>query len=248
MENTHMNRNDKSVLPGFPWKGQFKTKEKIDQYFSNPDGIQCLLCGRFFKNLSVHLKIFHGISHEQYRDWYGLPWRKGLVSTTVSKKISSNLIRRIKNGSFIPKADNKAAVNGILNGARRKDQPYHTAIKSEKARKLSKKNIKHGRKEYEKVLSVMLKNKIALREACMDENLPASSRVLGYAESNPGFRKKLMDTYYAFPYDVQARAGMFSPQFYEDLKRLKAKGLPNTEIGRQLGISHKTVKIRLARI
>jgi DNA-binding CsgD family transcriptional regulator len=41
---------------------------------------------------------------------------------------------------------------------------------------------------------------------------------------------------------------MFSPQFYEDLKRLKAKGLPNTEIGRQLGISHMTVKIRLGRI
>ena len=70
---------------------------------------------------------------------------------------------------------------------------------------------------------------------------------LDYEDSNPGFRKKLMDTYYALPYDVQARAGMFSPQFYEDLKRLKAKGLPNTEIGRQLGVSNKTVKIRLGR-
>ena len=68
----------------------------------------------------------------------------------------------------------------------------------------------------------------------MDKSLPSSSLVLGYAESNPGFRKKLMNTYYALPYDVQARAGMFSPQFYEDLKRLKAKGLPNTEIGREL--------------
>jgi len=58
----------------------------------------------------------------------------------------------------------------------------------------------------------------------------------------------LIDTYYTLPYDVQARADMFSPQFYEDLKRLKAKGLPNTEIGRQLGISNKTVKIRLERI
>ena len=85
-------------------------------------------------------------------------------------------------------------------------------------------------------------------EACMSEGLPASSRVVHYAESNPGFRKKLMDTYYALPYDVQARARMFSPQFYKDLKRLKAKGLPNTEIGRQLGISHKTVRVRLDRI
>lgn len=243
-----MEANDKSALPGFPWKGKFTTKKEIDQYFSNPDGIQCLCCGRIYGALNNHLQIVHDISHEQYRDHYGLPWRKGLVSRNVSKKLSSNLTKRIKNGSFKPKPDNKACVDKIRSGAMRKDQPYHTAIKAEKAKKLSKKNIKHGRKDYEKVLSVMLKNNIALREACMDKDLPASSRVLGYAESNPGYRKKLIDTYYALPYDVQARTDMFSPQFYEDLKRLKAKGLPNTEIGRQLGISYKTVKIRLERI
>ena len=242
-----MKESKKNSIPGFPWKGQFKTKDEIDQYFNDPDGIQCLLCGRYYEFLSIHLRNSHEISHKQYRDWYGLPWRKGLVSRNVSKGFSSRLKERIKNGSFIPHPDNKAAVNGIR-AARRKDQPYITGIKSEKARKLSKKNIRHGRKDYEKVLAVMLKNKVALQKACMNKNLPASSRVLDYAESNPGFRKKLMDTYYALPYDVQARAGMFSPQFYQDFKRLKVKGFPNTEIGKRLGISHKTVKIRLERI
>ena len=243
-----MKKSEINSLPGFPWKGKFTTKGEIDRYFSDPDGIQCLLCGRFFQNLSGHLWITHGISHEQYRERYGLPWRKGLVSRHVSKGLSSILTKRIKNGSFKPTPDNKAAVKKILAGGLRKDQPYLTRIKAEKAKGLSKKNIRHRRKDFEKVLSVMLKNKIALREACMDENLPASSLVLGYAESNPGFRKKLVDTYYALPYEIQARTRMFSPQFYEDLKRLKAKGLPNTEIGRQLGISDKTVKIRLDHI
>ena len=206
------------------------------------------MCGRYFEFLSGHLRKSHDISHEQYRDWYGLPWRKGLVSRNVSKKISSNLIKRIKNGSFKPKANNKVAADKIRAGGRRKDQPFLSKIKSEQAEGLSKKNIRHGRKDYEKVLAVMLKNKVALQKACMNKNLPASSRVFDYAESNPGFRKKLMDTYCALPYDVQARAGMFSPQFYQDLKRLKVKGFPNTEIGRQLGVSRKTVKIRLDRI
>lgn len=243
-----MKESEKSALPGFPWKGKFATKDEIDQYFSNPDGIQCLFCGRFYGTLHNHLQIVHGISHEQYRDRYGLPWRKGLVSRNVSRGFSSRLKKRIKNGSFKPRPDNKAAVNKIRAGGRRKDQPYLTGIKAEKAKGLSKKNIKHSRKDYEKVLSVMLKHKIALREACMDESLPASSRVLSYAESNPEFRKKLIDTYYALPYDVQARADMFSPQFYEDLKKLKAKGLANTEIGSKLGLSYKTVKARLERI
>jgi len=243
-----MKENKKSALPGFPWNGIFTEKDEIDQYFSHPDTIQCLLCGRLYKGLNVHLRIAHEISHEEYRSRFGLPWRKGLVSRNVSKGLSSLTTERIKNGSFKPKANNKVAADKIRAGGRRKDQPFLSKIKSEGAKGLCKKNIKHTRKDYEKVLSVMLKNKIALNEACMDKNLPASSRVLDCAESNPGFRKKLMDTYYALPYDFQARARMFSPQFYEDLKRLKAKGLPDTEIGRQLGISRKTVKIRLDQI
>jgi hypothetical protein len=243
-----MKESKKSALPGFPWKGKFTTKDEIDHYFFNPDGIQCLLCGQVYETLNGHLQIIHECSHEEYRDRYGLPWRKGLVSRNVSKGFSSRLKKRIKNGSFKPRPDNKAAVNKIRAGGRRKDQPYLTGIKAEKAKGLSKKNIRHRRKDYEKVLSVMLKNKIALREACMSEGLPASSRVLGYAESNPEFRKKLIDTYYALPYDVQARTDMFSPQFYEDLKKLKAKGLPHKEIGRELGVSNKTVKKRLERI
>ena len=243
-----MKKSEKSELLGFPWKGKFAKKNEIDQYFSNPDGIQCLICGRFYGTLNNHLQIVHEIYHEEYRGRYGLPWRKGLVSRNISKGFSSRLTKRIKNGSFKPKPDNKAAVNKIRAGDRRKDQPYLTGIKAEKAKGLCKKNIRHNRKDYEKVLSVMLKHKIALREACMDESLPASSRVLSYAESNPGFRKKLIDTYYALPYDVQARTDMFSPQFYEDLKKLKAKGLANTEIGSKLGVSYKTVKTRLERI
>jgi hypothetical protein len=47
------------------------------------------------------------------------------------------------------------------------------------------------------------------------------SRVLGYAKSNPGFRKKLLDTYPDLPYPVQARADMFSPRVFEEVKRLK---------------------------
>jgi len=32
--------------------------------------------------------------------------------------------------------------------------------------------------------------------------------MLGYAESNPSFRKKRLDTYHALPFAVQARADM----------------------------------------
>ena len=169
-----MKKNKKSALPGFPWKGKFTTKAEIDQYFSNPDGIQCLYCGLIYETLNGHLQIVHGVSFEEYRGRYGLPWRKGLVSRNVSKGLSSILTQRIKNGSFKLKPDNKAAVKKILAGGMRKDQPYLTGIKAEKARGLSKKNIRHTRRDYEKVLSVMLKNKVTLRVTFTCCRVPSS--------------------------------------------------------------------------
>ena len=243
-----MRYKNKTPLPGFPWEGKFTTKSEIEEYFSNPEGIQCLLCGRIFGTLNNHLQMIHDTSHEEYRARYGLPWRKGLVSRRVSKHLSDRLTKRIKDGSFVPKPDNKAAVKKILEEGMRKDQPFFKKIKSDMTREHNQKNVKYGPKDYENVLSVMTQRKITLNRACMTEGLPTKARVLDYAAANPGFRKKLLDTYYDLPYAVQARADMFSPQFYEDLKRLKNKGLSAKEIGKRLGISYKTVQKRLKQI
>ena len=236
---------EKSSLPGYPWKAKFIAKQEIGQYFSNPEGIQCLLCGRIFGTLNGHLQIVHRTSHEEYRYRYGLPWRRGLVSTKVSNRLSKVLTERIRNGSFKPEPDNKAAAARIRSGGRRRDQPFVTLAKAEKAEEQSKKNLKYGRKDFENVLFAMLKRKTTLRQACMDKNLPSSPTVLYYAESNPRFRKELLDTYYALPYAVQARANMFSPQFFKDLKLLKRKGLSATEIEAKLQVSRKTIQKRL---
>ena len=242
-----MKRDNKHSILGFPWKGKFTTRGEVDRYFSNDEGIQCLLCGRFLGTLQNHLQIVHGVSHEEYRERYGLPWRRGLVSRTVSKKHSSSLIKRIKNGTFQPKPDNKAAVKKILEGNRRPDQPYITGIKAKNSKALSKRNVKYSHKDFEKVLSVMRKQKITLNEACKKYDLPSKGIVLRYAELNPEFRNKLLDTYHALPYPVQARADMFSPQFYRDMEKLKKKNLPATEIAKALGISYNAVRRRLKR-
>jgi hypothetical protein len=238
----------KSPLRGFPWRAKFVAKEEIEQYFSNPEGIQCLLCGRIYGTLNGHLQIIHATSHEEYRARYGLPWRRGLVSPKFSKLLSKRLTERIRNGSFKPEPNNKAAVAGIRAG-RRRDQPFVTSAKSELGKEQSKKNLKYTRKDFENVLAAMLERKTTLRQVCMtDKKLPSTPTVLYYAESNPSFRKKLLDTYYALPYDVQARSDMFSPQFFEDLKRLKGKGLSAAEIGERLQVSSKTIQKRLQQL
>jgi hypothetical protein len=47
-------------------------------------------------------------------------------------------------------------------------------------------------------------------EFCTDETPPSKEGVLHYSGANPDFRSKLLETYHALPYTVQARADMFS--------------------------------------
>lgn len=72
--------------------------------------------------------------------------------------------------------------------------------------------------------------------------------MLGYAETNPSFRRKLLETYHALPCAVQARADMFSPEFFEEVKKLNSKGVSDRKVAEKLGVCSKTVTKRLKQI
>src|SRR6266446_10702411 len=59
----------------------FKTRRDIERYFSG-DTIECLICGRHFKRLQRHLAAKHGVSADDYKKQFGLPWTRGLTSAT----------------------------------------------------------------------------------------------------------------------------------------------------------------------
>jgi hypothetical protein len=186
---------ERPALRGFPRKYTFVSKQEVDHYFSNPDGIQCLLCGRIYRTLNGHLQVVHGTSHEEYRRRYGLPWRRGLVSRKVSNRLTAILTERIRNGSFKPEPDNRAAVARIRAGGRRRDQPFVILAKAEMGKQQSKQNLRYSRKDFENVLSAMQKRKATLREACMDRKLPSEPTVLRYADLNPSFRREMLETW-----------------------------------------------------
>ena len=59
----------------------FKTRRDVGRYFSG-DTIECLICGRHFKRLQRHLAAKHGLSADDYKKQFGLPWTRGLTSAT----------------------------------------------------------------------------------------------------------------------------------------------------------------------
>lgn len=66
-------RTSRKTVPGYPWKGKFRTRAEIEAYFSG-ETIQCLLCGHWFKQIThLHLVRIHGVTPDEYRRLFGLP-------------------------------------------------------------------------------------------------------------------------------------------------------------------------------
>jgi hypothetical protein len=56
-----------------------QTRRDAGRYYGGRT-IQCLLCGKRFGRLAFHLAAKHGISSDEYRIKFGLPWTRGLTS------------------------------------------------------------------------------------------------------------------------------------------------------------------------
>jgi len=234
----------RKVLSGFPWTGRFTTKEEIDHYFGENE-IQCLLCGKTYRKLGTHLIRTHGVNQDQYRARFALPWSRGLVSRRLSNHFGKIMKERIKNG-FDPTPD-EAATRKSKEVYRRKDQPFQTNLKSERLLRVNKLRVVWHHEDYEKVLSRMTEQQRILGEVCRDKDLPGYTAIHKYRKRNPWFYQRLVDTFNALPYSVQARAQKLSPQFREDVKRLVKAGWSEREIASKLGVTSQDVNHRLNR-
>ena len=61
----------------------FRTRQEVERYFGGKT-IKCLLCGGRFRRLGGHLSVKHGMSVDDYRSRFGLPWSRGLTSAASS--------------------------------------------------------------------------------------------------------------------------------------------------------------------
>jgi hypothetical protein len=60
------------------------TLDQRTAYYGGTD-IQCLLCGRRFRKLGVHVLRVHEMQDDDYKRRYGLPLYKGLTSEPTAR-------------------------------------------------------------------------------------------------------------------------------------------------------------------
>lgn len=75
----------------------FETVDELDTYVGGPK-IQCLECGRWFKSLATHLPRIHGMSHDDYREKWGIPRRYALSGTATRETLSRQIRDQIESG------------------------------------------------------------------------------------------------------------------------------------------------------
>ena len=64
-------------LPGYPRTTPFRTMDEITVYLADKR-IVCLLCGRRFAGLGIHIEHLHKINAREYKETFGIPVSYGL--------------------------------------------------------------------------------------------------------------------------------------------------------------------------
>jgi hypothetical protein len=73
----------------------FRTRQQVEHYFGGKT-IKCLLCGGRFGRLSFHLAAKHGVTTDEYKSRFGLPWHRGLTSALSHARSGWNDARKAK--------------------------------------------------------------------------------------------------------------------------------------------------------
>ncbi len=226
-------------LPGFPCEGCFQTKEEVDEYFSH-EKIQCLLCGRWFRSLSTHLRLFHDEHVDSYRATYGRPWWRGLSGTKSRELRSGQLKKRIENG-FKPPIAHENAIRKRRPG-REIDQPYYRNLKAKRLDKVRKTDVKYVYADYKKLLTLMIQEQKPLKKICQSyDDLPSEGQVHLIARTNKKFRKEIDETFKKLPFNVQALSKKLGDDFHQQLNEAKEEGLTRNEIAKKLNVARSTI-------
>lgn len=230
-------------LPGYPWNGIFSSFEELKEYF-NKDRLTCLLCGRDYGNLGIHVSQGHGTTIDEYRQQFGIPWTYGLAGKTFRDK-SSKHITALRETGKVPYSPSPGHIKKIIKLSRKR-RPLVEASRNDSRHKLLK---LHGRKEkwtqedFEEYLRRIASGRTPA-EVSQDKDMPRRQTFLKYVAVNEKFKKKYKKIWRNLPYSVQVRASKLNEKFERDLIKLRRKGNTLLKIAIVLGVTVSAVRQR----
>lgn len=117
-------------LEGFPRKEPFTLLTEVKEYLSG-DRLVCLLCGKSYQSLQVHIPIVHNTSLDEYKLRYAIPWTYGLLGKDLKETYREAYIRRLEEDENMRvQVEASRLKKGHASFPRRKHQPTTLASNS----------------------------------------------------------------------------------------------------------------------
>lgn len=177
----------------------FKTVFEIENYFSG-DKIECLVCGKWFKELGWHLKKKHNMQCDEYREKYGLPWTRGLVSEELHVR-KSDMAKKLTSSGLIAKNFDVGEFRKRRNRAQaRPPQPFFKDFIRKTglaALAIHRNPCPPGRERiwepehFEKYITELRDTGKNILDVYERGKLPHPNMLYRYAKQNPDFGKRL---------------------------------------------------------
>ncbi len=225
---------------GYPVTRVFETMYEIDAYF-DADKLICLKCGGEYISLHVHLRNSHGISAEDYKAEYGIPWRRGLIAKSHREK-QSRIMNEQRAKGILPKCPPPSHMKQLVKARKENSKPIQKAVSNS----ISKKALKsHGRtehwgeKDFEEFLRRIGEGR-TITEVGKDKDMPCREVFDGYKRANPSFNQKFLEVWDNLPFDVQTRGQKLGPRFKKEVVALRREGNSWPEIAKKLGVKEST--------
>ena len=236
------------VLKGYPKIGPFETMEQIEHYLKGaPDGHTCLICGRVYRALGIHLALLHSIDLDEYRDQYRLPRSFGLACEESKALYRGSLEERIAAGTWDCQRQAEAGRKNIQRNSREGGTFKRISTISRQQRVPDE--------DYWHIIEIMRAEAMTLREASSKHNM---GEIAIFRHWNASFRlwmakdatrkRAFVKAVEALPFTKQAEMKMLGKRYRQVLIALRRDGKTIDEIAAIVGIGRCIINAHLRKL
>ena len=218
----------------------FQTTADIRAYLDE-DRLPCLICGRRLTVLAAHLRACHGLTADDYRIRFGIPFSYGLAGRSFRRQARARMLDlRAKGAITGPEPDQ--AVPRLRSGHRRAGSS--PAVRNDNVAKLMR---VHGRRapwrpeDFEDFVR-RVEGGRSVAAVARDSDMPSRQTLFKYLARHPQLKARYDRVRQAQPLAVQVRTRKTGPLYRQTIVRLRKAGMTWAQISAATGIKASTLR------
>lgn len=234
------------IRDGYPIPARNFSLQEIKDYFTY-DSITCLMCGGDFIALRPsHLQRIHGVTVDQYKERYGLPYRKGLVSGEYSERQALRGKKLIEEGILKSTLEHRALAHQAIREGKMRRSAAQSAHASQNISGV-RKPISKGIEDFREVLKTMVEKDCSANMAIDSRTKEGGSNertwFYQFKRENEFAQIEFLETIDQLSDRtiVHASYAKYSPKIKQKVIEL-SKGHTNTHISQITGIGKPLIK------